>query len=71
MDIENITLNENLTLKPLPPKIVHCYSCKTNFISRLKMNAEYYKTCEECRHKIRLQGRKHRKKNKQFISDLK
>ena len=71
MDIENITLNENLTLKPLPPKIVHCNSCKNNFISRLKMNAEYYKTCEECRHKIRLQGRKHRNNYKQFISDLK
>ena len=70
MDIENITLNENLTLKPLPPKIVHCTSCKTNFISRLKMNAEYYKTCEECRHKTRLQGMKHRKHYKQFISDL-
>ncbi len=36
MDIENITLNENLTLKPSPPKIVHCNSCNTNFISRLK-----------------------------------
>ena len=71
MDIKNIILNENLTLKPLPPKIVHCYSCKTNFISRLKMNAEYYKTCEECRYKIRLQGMKHRKHHKQFISDLK
>ncbi len=23
MDIENITLNENLTLKPLPPKILY------------------------------------------------
>ena len=62
MDIENITLNENLTLKPLPPKIVHCYSCKTNFISRLKMNAEFYKTCDECRHKIRLQNRGFRRK---------
>ena len=70
MDIENITLNENLTLKPIPPKLLHCKTCKTNFISYLKMNAEFYKTCDECRHKIRLQGRKHRKNCKQFISDL-
>ncbi len=49
MDIENVTLHENLTLKPLPPKILHCNSCKTNFISRLKTNAEFYKTCDECR----------------------
>ena len=71
MDIENITLNENFTLKPLPPKIINCGSCKTNFISCLKTNAEFYKTCEGCRYKIRLQGKKHRKDYKQFISDLK
>ena len=39
MDIENITLNQNLTLKPIPPKILYCKPCKTNFISYLKMNA--------------------------------
>ena len=43
MDIENITLNENLTLKPIPPKLLHCKTCKTNFISYLKMNAEFIK----------------------------
>jgi len=31
----------------------------------------YCKTCNECRHKIRLQGKKHRKDYKQFILDLK
>ena len=67
MDIENITLNEKLTLKPLPPKIVYCSSCNTKFISRLKMNAEFYKTCEECRHKIRLQNRRFRSKSYKHI----
>ena len=56
MNIENVIHNENLTLKPLPPKILYCSVCKTDFISYLKMNAEFYKTCDDCRHKIRLQG---------------
>ena len=43
---------ENLTLKPIPPKLLHCKACKTDFISHLKMNAEFYKTCDDCRHKI-------------------
>ena len=42
---------ENLTLKPIPPKLLHCKACKTDFISHLKMNAEFYKTCDECRNK--------------------
>ncbi len=56
MNIENVIHNENLTLKPIPPKISYCKTCKSNFISYLKMNAEFYKACEECRHKIRLQN---------------
>ncbi len=71
MDIKNISLIEHLTLKPLPPKTLLCSICKTDFTSYLKTNAEYYKTCNECRHKIRLQGRKHRKDDKPFILDLK
>ena len=67
MDIENITLNENLTLKPIPPKLLHCKTCKTNFISYLKMNAEFYKTCDECRHKTRLQNRRFRSKNYKHV----
>ncbi len=31
MDIKNITLNEKLTLKPLPPIILYCKMCKSNF----------------------------------------
>ena len=54
MDIKNISLNEHLTLKPLPPKLLLCTKCKTEFTSYLKTNAEYYKICNECRHKIRL-----------------
>ena len=60
MNIENEIHNENLTLKPIPPKILYCKTCKTDFISYLKMNAEFYKTCSECRRKIRLQNRRFR-----------
>ncbi len=63
MNIENVILDENLTLKPLPPKILYCKPCKSNFTSQLNMNAEFYKVCDECRYKTRLQGRKHREKN--------
>ena len=45
MNIENVIHNENLTLKPILPKIVYCKTCKSDFISYLKMNAEFYKTC--------------------------
>ena len=38
MNIENVIHNENLTLKPLPPKILYCSVCKTDFISYLKSN---------------------------------
>ena len=62
---------ENLTLKPIPPKILYCKTCKSDFISYLKMNAEFYKTCSECRHKIRLQNRRYRIAYKQLINDLK
>ncbi len=41
MDIENVILHENSTLKSLPPKILYCKTCKSNFISYLKMNAEF------------------------------
>ncbi len=57
MNIENITLNENLTQKPIPPKILHSKTCKSNFTSYLKMNAEIYKTCDECRNRTTLQNR--------------
>ena len=60
MNIENISINEKLTLNQIPPKILYCKTCKTDFISYLKMNAEFYKTCSECRHKIRLQNRRFR-----------
>ena len=36
MDIKNISFNEHLTLKPLPPKILLCTKCKTDFTSYLK-----------------------------------
>jgi hypothetical protein len=51
MDIKNISLNEHLILKPLPPKILLCTICRADFTSYLKTSAEYYKTCNECRHK--------------------
>ena len=49
-----------LTIGPLPPIELVCTICKQTFISRLKMNAENYKTCSECRYNIRQQGQKHR-----------
>jgi hypothetical protein len=30
MNIENVIHNENLTLKPIPPKILYCKTCKTD-----------------------------------------
>ncbi len=44
MDIKNTSLNEHLTLKPLPRPILFCTVCKITFISYLKLNAEFYKT---------------------------
>ena len=67
MDIENITLNQNLTLKPIPPKILYCKTCRTTFKSYLKMNAEFFKTCDECRNKIRLQNRRFRTKTYKYV----
>ena len=31
MNIENEIHNENLTLKPIPAKILYCKTCKSNF----------------------------------------
>ncbi len=36
MNIENVILNENLRLKPLPQTILYCSVCKTDSISHLK-----------------------------------
>ena len=72
MNIENISSqNKILTLKPLPPHILYCKRCKTEFTSSLKMNAEFYKTCDQCRHEIRVQGRKHKNDIKLLLSNLK
>lgn len=49
-----------LTLGPIPLQERICPTCKLIFISKLKMNAEFYKTCGGCRRKIRQQGQKHR-----------
>ena len=53
---------ENLkgSLAPLPPQERVCFICRQLFISRLEMNAEFYMTCDGCRHKMRQQGQKHR-----------
>ena len=41
---ENIlSQNKILTLRPLPPHILYCKRCKTEFTSSLKMNAEFLK----------------------------
>ena len=49
-----------LTIGPLPPQERVCIICRQLFISRLKMNAEFYMTCDGCRHKMRQKGQKHR-----------
>ena len=49
-----------LTLRPLPAQVKVCPTCRQPFLSRLKMNAKFYITCDGCRHKIRIQGQKHR-----------
>jgi hypothetical protein len=59
MNIENVKLNENITLKPIPPKYYIVQFVKLISYHTLKMNAEFYKTCDDCRHKKRVQGRKH------------
>ncbi len=46
-----------LTLRPLPAPVKVCPTCRQPFLSRLKMNAEFYKTCDGCRHKLRQQGK--------------
>lgn len=54
------------TLKPIQPEIIKCCCCKEDFKSFLKLNATPYKTCNMCRLKIRIQGKKHRDKMKQL-----
>ncbi len=49
-----------LTLRPIPPQQRICPTWKQTFVSRLKKNAGFYKTCSECRYNIRQQGKKHR-----------
>ena len=58
------TETEIETLKPIPPEIKICSSCKHQFESLLRTNAQLYKTCNECRHKVRLQGARFRKQHK-------
>jgi hypothetical protein len=68
MNIENISLNEHLRLKPLPRPILYCTVCKITFISYLKLNAEFYKTCDNCMHKLRLQNKRFRSSYKHILS---
>ncbi len=62
---------ENITLKPLPPKIEPCSVCKKTFLSRLRLNGEFYRSCDECRQKSKIQGAKTRSNYKKFIMSLK
>ena len=59
-----------LTIRPIPPQTRVCHACKDPFISRLKMNAEFYKICNECRYKTRQQGQKHRDFIKKIRLDM-
>ncbi len=57
-----------ITLRPIPPQERICSQCKQTFVSWLKMNAEFYKTCSECHYNIRQQGQKHRDYTKKIRS---
>jgi hypothetical protein len=46
------------------PKLLFCEYCKTDFESYLKMNGEFFKTCDTCRYNKRKQGQKNRDENK-------
>ena len=62
---------ENITLKPLPPKIEPCSVCKKIFLSKLRLNGEFYRTCDECRHISIIRGAKYKSNYKKFIMTLK
>ena len=55
---------ENITLKPLPPKIIICTVCTKAFLTRLRLNGLLYKTCDDCRERSIEQNRKYRKSNR-------
>ena len=57
----------NITLKPVPPEIVICCVCKKTFESTLRLNGKFFRSCDECRHKSRIQGAKWRSEYKQLI----
>ena len=40
---------ENITLKPIPPKIINCSACKKTFVSTLRLNGKFFQSCDECR----------------------
>ena len=63
--------SEPLTLKPITSPTLNCRIYNNKFISHLKMNCTFFKTCEECRFKSRKQGQKFRNDYKQFITNLK
>jgi len=52
------------TLKPIPPEIKPCPYCKNIFMSLLRINGKFYKTCYDCRFKNKKQNQKHREKIK-------
>ena len=62
---------ENITLKPIPPKIINCSACKKTFVSTLRLNGKFFQSCDECRKKSIKQGAKSRSDYKQLINDLK
>jgi len=51
---------ENITLKPLPPQIYNCSACKNQFLSRLRVNGKFYRSCDDCRNKSLKQGKRYR-----------
>jgi hypothetical protein len=33
---------ENITLKPIPPKIINCSACQKTFVSTLRLNCKFF-----------------------------
>ena len=57
-----------LTLRPLPAQVKVCPTCRQPFLSRLKMNAEFYKTCDGLEQVASSRGRGHRVVEEYFIA---
>jgi len=59
-------IDNTLLLKPIPPEIKTCPTCKLIFLSFLRMDAKQFITCDDCRIKARIKGKAQNVSKKQF-----